>query len=378
MMLVFNAIFSLASSFYVLLNSRNIFSYIFISFSSYWIMLLASRNSEYSTVIECLVIFVNLFVFLFILNKQRITWDVGLFFVFILYCFVCSLIRSDFDGMLLSFLGLGPVLYVMVKKNEYSTELIAIIVVFVGLYLRFFNSVVYDISFLQARYDSSVWGVNSLGAIVLLISPFIKWRVTFWILVISVLLSLSRGLIVLFLFEEILLMFLGIRSNMIKRTYFFIFSMSMFTFYKFDQLRIELYQRFFSSSNVDFVSAYELIVEDERNNLKEIAYKIFNENPWFGIGIGNFNTYLNFNSKNLSYSNAHNLYLNLLAETGVFGLGLFILFIGCLINRNFKKKYLVAILFFLLYGFFSGEIYSEGFYFSFFPMYFLFYLKDAN
>ncbi|MEO6457030.1 MAG: O-antigen ligase family protein [Chloroflexia bacterium] len=55
----------------------------------------------------------------------------------------------------------------------------------------------------------------------------------------------------------------------------------------------------------------------------QVAGNMFLSNPWFGVGIGNFNVLFNtFGVQGWPYSrgHAHNYYLHLLAETGVVGL----------------------------------------------------------
>jgi O-antigen ligase len=120
---------------------------------------------------------------------------------------------------------------------------------------------------------------------------------------------------------------------------------------------------------------------NERLILLQAAFEQFLISPFFGIGIGNFNNYAqnvldySFRATNLS---PHNLFLELLAETGIFGLFLFMLPTIKLIILTFKKRslnvfYLIVVFsLFFLFNTFSGV--SRIFYSSFlsFSFYLLF------
>lgn len=70
----------------------------------------------------------------------------------------------------------------------------------------------------------------------------------------------------------------------------------------------------------------ERSIKQRLNSLVE-AKEIFSKNPVFGVGLGNYTYYLSVSKPGFlgwSYQSAHNLYLLILAELGLVGLGLFL------------------------------------------------------
>jgi len=101
----------------------------------------------------------------------------------------------------------------------------------------------------------------------------------------------------------------------------------------------------------------------ERSELIDIAIEEFNKAPIIGVGIGNYNWYaqnkLNYSLRATNLS-THNLYLELLAETGIMGLGVFSItyvVIGkkILNYKNMKTKLLYYyLILFYFFNTFSG------------------------
>lgn len=98
----------------------------------------------------------------------------------------------------------------------------------------------------------------------------------------------------------------------------------------------------------------------ERVETFELAYKAWIDHPWIGIGPGSFGpqtSYHPFVVPEHGYKIVNNLYLELLAETGILGLGLFVMTVILLLFRTFKvwrmtkDKYLRALLVGLLAAF---------------------------
>ena len=75
-----------------------------------------------------------------------------------------------------------------------------------------------------------------------------------------------------------------------------------------------------------------------RHYLWTLAIKIFKENPVFGTGISTFGFSLPSHSNAVGYlvSHAHNIYLNVLAETGLLGFIAFFGYIGIAMYVSFK------------------------------------------
>lgn len=66
----------------------------------------------------------------------------------------------------------------------------------------------------------------------------------------------------------------------------------------------------------------------------EVAYTLFKEYPWLGVGVGNFNQHYQYRALELGLifrgegRSTHSLYLEFLAEQGLIGLGIIIGFLG--------------------------------------------------
>jgi hypothetical protein len=79
-----------------------------------------------------------------------------------------------------------------------------------------------------------------------------------------------------------------------------------------------------------------------RYDLWQAGLNMWVENPLTGIGIGQFNHYLSFNGYGLSvakqaaYDSSHNMYIQVLVETGLVGFCLFMLFVGSSLRDLWK------------------------------------------
>jgi hypothetical protein len=122
---------------------------------------------------------------------------------------------------------------------------------------------------------------------------------------------------------------------------------------------ISVYLYFWLFESIQSVS----LSNSERLLLIEIAIEEFKISPVFGIGIGNYNNYAQtvlgyqLRANNMS---THNLFLELIAETGAIGLLLFAstlykLFVLSLSNKNYRSLLLLLVLsFYFLFNVFSG------------------------
>ena len=70
----------------------------------------------------------------------------------------------------------------------------------------------------------------------------------------------------------------------------------------------------------------------------QVAYKAWQQNPLLGVGIGNFGVYkANYELASPDVESiTNNQYLELLAETGIIGFGLFVLIIIMLLSRSYR------------------------------------------
>jgi O-antigen ligase len=111
------------------------------------------------------------------------------------------------------------------------------------------------------------------------------------------------------------------------------------------------------------LSVFELlgegnIIDDFRVNQIKLAKQLFKSSPIFGVGLGNFSEYDSFEM--------HNTYYSLLAETGLFGFSMYLVFMLNLFLLGNRAKMNLAnkIFFFALFiaiiaGNYSAQIMSE-------------------
>jgi O-antigen ligase len=82
--------------------------------------------------------------------------------------------------------------------------------------------------------------------------------------------------------------------------------------------------------------------QEDRRWLREVAWKMFEENPVLGVGPGNFgllhNQYVREEKMKRPYlAKAHNAYLEILAEAGLLGLIAFLAFLVSLFGLSLKN-----------------------------------------
>ncbi len=98
------------------------------------------------------------------------------------------------------------------------------------------------------------------------------------------------------------------------------------------------------------------------------AFKMINEHPFLGVGLGTFMANFSKYLPGLNISYAHNCYLQIWAETGIFSLVSFMIFVISLLFLSIKKflnsrdflllGLLSGIAGFLVHTFFDANLYS--------------------
>lgn len=118
-------------------------------------------------------------------------------------------------------------------------------------------------------------------------------------------------------------------------------------------------QRFYATFNLTEGSNAQRIA------IWKEALEIFKNNPLFGIGIGNYAVEKNILADYRDPSNAHNLYLDIAAETGILGLAAWLILIFGTIwklsfQMNDKRTILLAtgLVWFSVHSFFETAVYS--------------------
>lgn len=125
---------------------------------------------------------------------------------------------------------------------------------------------------------------------------------------------------------------------------------------------------FFSSFYQRFVFTFGPSGDAGRFAIWRSALKMIRENPFLGKGLGTFMDYLPKYNPRLGAQYAHNSFLQIFAETGIFSLLSFLLFLWLLIStalKAFRKThdyvllgFLCGICGFLLHSFFDTHFYS--------------------
>lgn len=101
---------------------------------------------------------------------------------------------------------------------------------------------------------------------------------------------------------------------------------------------------------------------DDRKLIWAAALQIATDNNWIGVGAGNFSIAATALNSELLYSNAHNLFLTLLAELGGGPCVVFILLLlrYAIAAWQYQRTGFVTIITFAVYGLFSGQIYETS------------------
>lgn len=197
---------------------------------------------------------------------------------------------------------------------------------------------------------------------------FVIFFLSFFIILISgqrvSLIYLIIGLL-LFLLINIKYFF---NYNIIKKKYLKYFILvilsfiilSIFTFYKLSN-NSQYSNRMIDGFKNEFNHYY--IGDSHYAKLHKISFQIFKENIFFGIGLKSFrfkcleenNSLENINLKLICSTHPHNYYIEILTETGIIGLSLFLIFLILIITKylSFKKNYL-------------SPNHADGFFISFF------------
>jgi O-antigen ligase len=116
----------------------------------------------------------------------------------------------------------------------------------------------------------------------------------------------------------------------------------------------------------DLIWGFILRGDAGRFKIWEISFKMFYESPFIGQGIGLFMKKMKSYGFESLY--AHNCYIQILAETGLLGLGSFLFFLSCIFRhalKAFKRSadmvflgLLSGLFAFLVHSFFDTQLYS--------------------
>jgi len=204
-------------------------------------------------------------------------------------------------------------------------------------------------------------------ALLLLIGLFVAYNNKNWIFAVlfcvTIILTVSTMAIVcMFIFSIIIILkfLLKLKAGWV---YIVIFSLlSIFSLYKLkNQKDIDLLitQKIIPKENTDYSKDWGSFSRKQRLNYLNVAYKIANSHPFYGVGISNYSLYYDkYNTfdeskiiKNEPFKRiVNNIYFEILAEQGYIGLIIFFGFCYILIkNSNLKVEISLILLYFFTY-----------------------------
>lgn len=219
---------------------------------------------------------------------------------------------------------------------------------------------------------STVRGRSSLSLVKILLFAFLGLAMLF---------TAKRGH-VLFLFMAIVICYLlPMKGRQVIARYWKLFLLGLVGAALFITFEDSLASIPFVGRAINTVADYMggLDVSSSRNKLWTQAIDLFHEHPWIGIGWGDYRTTLLGQKGFVSDHDAHDIYLQLLSETGITGLVIFAAFFvffwsvtrklyrHCLAASDPVLRSLVPVLhfsilyqtFFLLYGITGNVIYDQ-------------------
>lgn len=256
----------------------------------------------------------------------------------------------------------------------------SIIWVLLSFVYKVISSFGFEINFLLIRGGSSHYASNHAGYFLITLLPFIKNKKVELMVLITLITFFSRGLILCVISYYIIKLLIYKKNKLLMKLIFFIFfiflilNMSIFNEYKnFMFLRLigntsiannidkeDISNIDINLSEINYDAIIDNVLEDDRSNIWNASLNIIMDSNFFGVGFGNFSTVSKIYDSNFEYSNSHNLFLNITAELGLLFFIVFIVLILYLI-LNSSKELKISIFLFVIYGFFSGQIYEASF-----------------
>ncbi len=215
---------------------------------------------------------------------------------------------------------------------------------------------------------------NHAAGLILLFLPFVK---NIWIMVLAnlfLLTTASRGVyfIVPFLWLALLIKGKGSmlnkrRMNLVKAASLLLVILVLTINFLPKVYREQVWERnlqrvFGDATTLSLEKIRERLHDDARQDIRRQAIQISMGTYFQGIGIGGFYWGQGLIGAVQEFSNAHNLYLTLLCEGGLFFLMFFLgllAYMLVLASRH-SGEALISLVIFSFYGLFSGEIYSTS------------------
>ena len=285
---------------------------------------------------------------IFLVRSWQFKFDV--YSALISISFFLSAIFSSYRGFSLSNFVVVFFLYIVylfLRKDKFSREDTAGFLDYfiLGSAMLAFGGII-GYLYKGVYADTPFMGKNGIGTILATATPLVQLKVLstdklyhyiFFVFILSgLILSMSQGAWVGLVMGEILLLVLGnkrIRRSIVILVLFTVISFIIFSIHS---ILVGNDLLSFFHTRLDPYSTSKV----ERIYIWRSSIKMFLDHPITGIGIGTFPliypSYKLPEARELSMSFAHNLPLNLLVETGIFGFLSFLAFIVSLYKKGLR------------------------------------------
>lgn len=220
------------------------------------------------------------------------------------------------------------------------------------IYKYYFGFFQRDVNFLFNGANVFGWLSGAYSLLCLMYFRVNFFRILFFIFLLCVFWSESKGSLIALLASISLLTLYKSKFNgkSIVSVVAFIFTLFCFNYIVkeyFSDSRIGAIFRFLEGSTGESDYGSVGIRLDMYNAALELFYSSF----LFGVGLGDFSKYTSFD---IMYP--HNVFLELLAETGVIGLFFFVIFYIIFLIKNKNVFFSILVFYFLVVCFFSGDL----------------------
>lgn len=251
------------------------------------------------------------------------------------------------------------------------------------VFIKYYEFIKFGGLFLEQR-SGGMWASNSAGLVLLMMMPLARdWRAR-GLATLALLLSFSRGIYICLIIYYLGSYLAGSR-NVRKNIIYITISILAFWFVLGANSDVSLKDYFlarFASENVDSFAQFraemlEKLENTSRWDIFDAAVDMTKMTGGLGVGLGGFSRGLLAVGRPPVFSNAHNLYLTSLSEGGVAFFVSILAILGYLLYSAFRSSTaaFISVINFLVYGFYSGELYEvAGGFGSAFPYYYLIFL----
>ncbi len=381
------------------------YSFIFLSIiGSMIIILLLSKKEKFNKIKLSVLAVTILLVFIELINNQYLNHTkVLLFTIYLFLPFIISVNKDSIIGIenALNIFCIEHITFTYIPiffKNFYLNKIIP--------FLTSAQTESLAASHFKSGFNPGLtthYSTNGMYLSIITIYLFSIWlkeknlRNTIFVAIsiVALLVTGKRAHAIFTILTMIVMFFIANKDRISKRLFKFIFIcffaiMLVYVAASFIPQVTIVYDRFMKSINggTDILTG--------RTQFYELAFKMWKEHPLIGNGWGSFSNQYQiflFSTFGVSYLDAHNVYIQLLCETGILGLIIFISIMAYVFYKTYKllkhMKNTNSLLslsfgyqcFFLLYCFSGNPLYDPQCYVMYFVcigLYFVIYMMEMK